>query len=109
MPSGSRPPIRKPDLQQDGDLVALVDQALLRIDEDGGVDRAEIDVPSSTSCEDHQRSSASRALHPDVTAQELPALTRRNVLIASPSDQVDLIDVQEIAFAPSGDPAATPR
>ena len=95
---------------RDGELVALVDGALLRIDEDGGVDRAQVDVPSS-----HQlRGLTSHPQRPelftlDVTAQELLALDEDgNVLIAYAADEVDLIDVQDIAFAPSGDPTDDP-
>ena len=95
---------------RDGDLVALVDGALLRIDEDGGVDRAQVDVPSS-----HElRGLTSHPQRPelftlDVTAQEMLALDKDgNVLIAYAADEVDLIDVQDIAFAPSGDPTDDP-
>ena len=95
---------------RDGELVALVDGALLRIDEDGGVERARVDVPSS-----HElRGLTSHPQRPelftlDVTAQELLALDEDgNVLIAYAADEVDLIDVQDIAFAPSGDPTDDP-
>ena len=95
---------------RDGELVALDEGALLRIDEDGGVHRARVRVPSS-----HQlRGLTSHPQRPelftlDVTAQEMLALDEDgNVLIAYAADQVDLIDVQDIAFAPSGDPTDDP-
>jgi len=89
-----------------GDLVVLDDGALLRIGTDGAVDRTRVDVPAA-----HQLRGLTT--HPqrnglftlDVTARELLALDGDgSVLTSYAADEVDLIDVQDIAFAPSGDP-----
>jgi hypothetical protein len=89
-----------------GELVVLDDGALVRMGDDGAVDRTRVDVPAS-----HQlRGLTTHPQRPglftiDVTSQELLALDGDGtVRIAYAADEVELIDVQDIAFAPSGDP-----
>ena len=94
----------------DGELVLLSEGDLVRVGDDGDLDRTSIEVTASHELRGLTTHPETGELYTlDMTARELLALDAGgHVVTAYGAGEVDLIDVQDIAFGASGDPTDDP-